>query len=469
MKRGRLFYHLIRTYAVILFITMAILSIMLYQLLQNYFYNETEAMLLDRAREINLLLNDYSKHIISNDVLTYELQSIDRTTDARVWVVDSRGVIFTETGPIGQRFGGIRLTEDEIRNVLNGQTVIKKGYFGGRFSTPMLTVGIPITTENGITGAIFMHAPIYNINRTMMGAFHLVIISAIISVFIAAVLIYFASRRKISIPLVEMSQAATKISSGNFDVKLDEKRDDEIGQLAHALNLMARDLGNLEEMRRSFVANVSHELRSPLTSIRGYITGILDGTIDEKDREKYLNVVLQESRRLTTLINDLLDLTQIQSGQISLNMVEFDINEVIRLTVIKLEYRLNEKNIEFIPEFEDDNLMVYADRDRMEQVVYNLLDNAIKYCREGGTIWIRTFKRDGKAYVSVRDNGAGIKEEDLPYIFERFYKGDKARTDTSSGLGLSIVKSIIDQHGEAIEVRSKVSEGTEFVFTLKAV
>ncbi|TZE81381.1 sensor histidine kinase [Calorimonas adulescens] len=467
MRRGRLFYQLLSTYMVILLLTITILAAMFYQLLQNYFYNQTETMLLDRAREINIILNDYSKHIIDSETLTYELQTIDRSTNARIWVVDSRGVIFTETGPIGERFGGIRLTEDEIKNVLKGQTVVKKGYFGGRFPTPMLTVGIPITTEEKITGAIFMHAPIYEINRTMMGAFHLAIISAIISVFIAGLPIYYASSR-MSVPLVEMSKAVSRISSGDFDVELNENRDDEIGELAHAFNLMARDLRNLEEMRRSFVANVSHELRSPLTSIRGYITGILDGTIEEKDREKYLNIVLQESKRLTTLINDLLDLTQIQSGQIPLNLSEFDINEVVRITVIKLEYRLNEKNVDFVPEFENDSLKVCADRNRIEQVVYNLMDNAIKYSKEGGTVWIKTFKRDGKAYVSVKDNGVGIKEEDLPYIFERFYKGDKARTDTSSGLGLSIVKSIIDQHGETIEVRSKVGEGTEFVFTLKA-
>ncbi len=468
MKRGGLFDQLIRTYALILLITMMILSAMLYQLMQSYFYNETENVLLDRGREINLILNDYQNKVISSDVLTYELQSIDRSTNTRIWVVDTRGVIFTETGPIGERFGGIRLTEGEIKNVLNGQTVVKRGYFGGRFKMPMLTVGIPITTEKGITGAIFMHSPIRSITQTMMGVFHLVLFSAIISVITAAVLIYFASRR-ISIPLVQMGRAATDISSGNFDIQLDESRNDEIGELAHALNLMARDLGNLENMRSSFVANVSHELRSPLTSIRGYITGILDGTIPGEDREKYLNVALQESKRLTELINDLLDLTQIQSGQQPLNMTEFDINEVIRITVIKLEYRLNGKGIDFIPRFENDTLAVYADKARIEQVVYNLMDNAVKYSAQGCSIWVRTFKNKGKAYISVKDNGSIIKQEDLQHVFERFYKGDKARTDTSSGLGLSIVKSIIDQHGESIDVRSKEGDGTEFVFTLKAI
>ncbi len=468
MKRGKIFNQLIRTYAVILFVTMVILSAMLYQLMQSYFYNETEHTLLDRSREINMILNDYENKVINGDVLVYELQSIDRSTNTRIWIVDNRGVVFTETGPIGQRFGGIKLTEDEVRNVLDGQTVVKRGYFGGRFKTPMLTVGVPVTTEEGISGAIFMHSPIRSINQTMIGTFRLVLLSAIISVVMAAVLIYFASRR-ISIPLVQMGQAATNISSGNFDIQLDESRDDEIGELAHAFNLMVKDLSDLENMRSRFVANVSHELRSPLTSIRGYITGILDGTIAEDDREKYLNVALQESKRLTSLINDLLSMTQLQSGQMTLNKEEFDINEVIRITVIKLEYRLNEKGIDFIPEFDSDILNVYADKTAIERVLYNLMDNAIKYSRQKGSIWVKTFEGKGKAYISVRDNGSVINEEDLPNIFERFYKSDKARTETSSGLGLSIVKSIIDQHGEKINVRSSEDKGTEFMFTLKAV
>ena len=468
MKRGKIFNQLIRTYAVILFVTMVILSAMLYQLMQSYFYNETEHTLLDRSREINMILNDYENKVINGDVLVYELQSIDRSTNTRIWIVNNRGVVFTETGPIGQRFGGIKLTEDEVRNVLDGQTVVKRGYFGGRFKTPMLTVGVPVTTEEGISGAIFMHSPIRSINQTMIGTFRLVLLSAIISVVMAAVLIYFASRR-ISIPLVQMGQAATNISSGNFDIQLDESRDDEIGELAHAFNLMVKDLSDLENMRSRFVANVSHELRSPLTSIRGYITGILDGTIAEDDREKYLNVALQESKRLTSLINDLLSMTQLQSGQMTLNKEEFDINEVIRITVIKLEYRLNEKGIDFIPEFDSDILNVYADKAAIERVLYNLMDNAIKYSRHKGSIWVKTFEGKGKAYISVRDNGSIINEEDLPNIFERFYKSDKARTETSSGLGLSIVKSIIDQHGEKINVRSSEGEGTEFMFTLKVV
>mgnify|MGYP000860855245 FL=1 len=468
MKRGKIFNQLIRTYAVILFVTMVILSAMLYQLMQSYFYNETEHPLLDRSREINMILNDYENKVINGDVLVYELQSIDHSTNTRIWIVDNRGVVFTETGPIGQRFGGIKLTEDEVRNVLDGQTVVKRGYFGGRFKTPMLTVGVPVTTEEGISGAIFMHSPIRSINQTMIGTFRLVLLSAIISVVMAAVLIYFASRR-ISIPLVQMGQAATNISSGNFDIQLDESRDDEIGELAHAFNLMVKDLSDLENMRSRFVANVSHELRSPLTSIRGYITGILDGTIAEDDREKYLNVALQESKRLTSLINDLLSMTQLQSGQMTLNKEEFDINEVIRITVIKLEYRLNEKGIDFIPEFDSDILNVYADKAAIERVLYNLMDNAIKYSRHKGSIWVKTFEGKGKAYISVRDNGSIINEEDLPNIFERFYKSDKARTETSSGLGLSIVKSIIDQHGEKINVRSSEGEGTEFMFTLKVV
>jgi signal transduction histidine kinase len=233
---------------------------------------------------------------------------------------------------------------------------------------------------------------------------------------------------------------------------------------------MADELNTLEQARRSFVANVSHELRSPLTSMRGFLDAMQDGTITGEEVPHYLGIVIEENNRMIHMVNGLLDLARIESGQYELNLDVFDINELIRRTLITFETRIGEKRLDVQADLSEDQCFVEADKSQIAQVLRNLIDNAIKFSPEGAPLFVLTASDKNKVTVSVRDSGCGISEADIPYIFDRFYKAEKAHTPkshTGTGLGLSIVKHIIDLHKQSITVESKPGEGTAFTFTLK--
>lgn len=221
-------------------------------------------------------------------------------------------------------------------------------------------------------------------------------------------------------------------------------------------------------MRKDFVANVSHELRSPLTSITGFVQGMLDGTIPESEYKKYLEIVLAESQRLSRLTKEMLDLTRIESGNMPLHKTVFDINELIRRVIITKENALENKQLDLNIAFKEEKINVYADQGGIEQVLVNLLDNAIKFTPPGGEISISSCIKEGRAAVAIKDTGAGIKQDILPHIWERFYTENKSRTGSKGvGLGLSIVKRIMVQHGQDITAQSKEGEGSTFTFTLE--
>jgi len=223
-------------------------------------------------------------------------------------------------------------------------------------------------------------------------------------------------------------------------------------------------------MRRDFIGNVSHELRTPITTIKGFIEGILDGVIPAEKQDGYLTIVLDETRRMQKLVNDLLDLAKMQAGEIALNMTDFDINELIRRCVISLQQMFIEKNLEFTADFETERMFVHADSEAIQRVIINLLHNAVKFTPENGKIRVKTYTEKGKVYVSVEDNGKGIPEAELPHVFERFYKTDKSRSEdrTGVGLGLAIVRNIIVAHNENIKVESSEGHGSVFTFSLRS-
>jgi signal transduction histidine kinase len=243
---------------------------------------------------------------------------------------------------------------------------------------------------------------------------------------------------------------------------------DEIGELGESFNSMADALQNLENLRREFIANISHELRSPITSIRGFIQGILDGTIPEDKYKYYLSIALSESKRLTRLISDVLDLSRLESGEFSLRMEKFDLNELIRVNIIRFENEIENKKLNVDVTLSGNELYVIGDRDRVGQVISNLIDNAIKFTNEGGKIGLNTSIDSKKVMVNVSDTGVGIPEDELKLIWDRFHMVDKSRTTKKgTGLGLSIARQIINQHGEKIWVKSQEGIGTTFSFTLK--
>ena len=271
-------------------------------------------------------------------------------------------------------------------------------------------------------------------------------------------------------PVKLINETAIKLGNGEYNEHTKIKfADEELKKLAKSINNIADEFENLEQMRKSFVANASHELRSPLTSMQGFLQAILDGTIAVEDSEKYLKIVLNETKRLNSLITSMLDLSRMDSGKYPLVMSRFEINAVIRQIVERFEPNLVKKELQCDIDFAQSANYVFADKDKIIQVLVNLIDNAIKYSPAYSRILVTTHVHGDKIYIAVKDKGFGISKKDQMLIWDRFYMADKARTPNKSkgtGLGLSIVKKIIDDHKEAIRVESNKGAGSAFIFTL---
>ncbi len=300
-----------------------------------------------------------------------------------------------------------------------------------------------------------------DLTKTVLSAALLVLLAALIAA-------YFITERTIA-PLREMSMAARKFADGKFESRVIVRGKDEVAELSEAFNQMADSLENLEKMRNSFVANVSHDLRTPMTTIAGFIDGIRDGVIPPEEQDHYLEVVSIEVHRLSRLVASLLDLSRIQAGDRKFVKKNFDICEMARLILISFEQQIDEKKLDVEFECEEERMSVMADHDAIYQIFYNICHNALKFSRRGGKLRIRLAgTKEKKVQVSVYNEGEGIPTEDQPYVFERFYKSDKSRglDKTGVGLGLYIAKTIISAHGEKIWVTSEPGKSCEFFFTL---
>lgn len=468
MSRNRLFRRLLFTNIAIILLTMSILSVLFYIMFENYYFRDKEKIMVEEGKQINTVLNDYLIGDIDIDRLNQDLNVIDRLINASIWVVSTDGRIYIQSKNFEKNWTGVTLSKDDIKSILKGETIVRRGYFGGRFTQPVLTVGFPLVLAGKIQGAIFMHAPIVEMQKTLMDIFFIMLLAIAISIIIAFILISYTSKR-ISNPLKEMSIATEKMAKGDFSTKINVVDDDEIGDLAKSFNIMSSELGRMDNARKEFVANVSHELRSPLSTIQGYIDGVVDGTIPAEKSKFYLEIAQKETRRMSRLISELLDITKMESGAFPLNISEFDINELIRLTIIKMEARISDKDLMVKVDFESDKEIVEADKDKIEQVLTNLIDNAIKFSNPGGYIHVSTEKVREKVHVKVQNKGKTIPPDEIDHIWDRFYKVDKARSGSPGvGLGLYIVRSIINLHNEDIWATSSDAEGTTFAFTLKS-
>jgi len=467
-----LFVRLIVAYFVIILATLVAFSLFLTGFFMEYTFNTRTRQLLREASALNEHVEMFALGWISREYLVSHFKVIDRFLNVSIWITDELGYIWLAYSPAKEqeeRWMEQKLTEEEFIQVLKGGTIIKTGRFGGRFPIPVLTVGVPLDVAGNISGGIFLHSPVEGIRRTLADVYGNVWRASILSAFLSIILVYWISR-VISRPLLQINDISREFALGNFKRRVKVSAKDEIGQLAKNFNAMADSLDKLEQMRRNFVANVSHELRSPLTSVIGYIQGVIDKTIQPEEQSKYLTVALDESKRLSKLISELLDLAHIESGQFPLNMSVFDINEKLRRVLVSKEENISKSTQQVEISFEAKQCFVEADPDRIEQVLQNLVDNAIKFNREGGRLFFKTWKHHSKTYVQIENEGQGIPQDEIPLIWERFYQIDKSRNSKNSGtgLGLSIVKKIIEQHDQNIWVNSIIGEKTSFVFSLKA-
>lgn len=394
------------------------------------------------------------------------LSSLDVYLDASIWLISRDGELILDSASAS--LSEERREIPEFNSVLPGGKYYMTGDFFGMFTEETLSVLIPVTHNYHVRGYIAIHTPMSVIVHEKEGY----LVSFYVAMIILMVLgLLFAVGNWLIVycPLRKLYRRAGEYAMGNYSNPIDMEREDELGFLAHTMDFMAQSLKDYDEDQRKLISNISHDFRSPLTSIKGYIEAMLDGTIPFEMQEKYLNIVLRETERLTKLTSGLLTLNSMDPKQNRLCRSNFDINTVIKNTAAAFEGTCTSKRISIDLLFSDWTSYVYADMGKIQQVLYNLIDNAIKFSPPGSVITIETTEKYEKVFVSVRDAGIGIPKESLKKIWERFYKTDQSRgkDKKGTGLGLAIVKEIIQLHEENINVISTEGVGTEFIFSLR--
>ncbi len=450
----------------IFLISVLLTGTLLFGFLGSYFTQTNEKKLTDIAEEVvnTTLVLAENGQAVSYGAYVKDLETIAATTGTQIFVFDHEAKVIASSI---KGYGGT-IKETFTKSILQGEAKTFKGSISMGSRVSMLAVGRPIKYADSIVGGVLVSIPMPQISQARSEIIVIFLRNMIIVTLFAAVLVYFVAK-KISKPITQLNEAAKSIAAGNFNQRVEVDDSGEIGELGETFNYMAESIEQFESTRNSFLANVSHDLRTPMTTITGFVQGVLDGTIPEEKRDWYLSIVLDESKRLSRIVNDLFDISKLEQGKFNLELRDFDINELTRLNIIKFEKRITDKNIQLSVEFERDNLIVSADRDAISRVMMNLFDNAIKFTNENGFIHIRVGTKNGKAFVSVENSGMGIAEEELMHIFDRFYKTDKSRSldKNGAGLGLYIVKNIIQAHGERVWAESKQGEFARFSFTLK--
>lgn len=413
---------------------------------------------------------NYYNHTIPIEDLQSQMSSLSQYISAEIWIVDSRGNLLlnsadSSVGVHSESGEEISIPGFDIGDF--GNRYYQTGTFYDSFSVKTLSVFSPITVNYRIRGYVLIHKPLSGIsssvNQIMNISFYTVGIMFLLSFVFLAIYIF-----TVHLPLRKLTKSADDYVNGNFEQETAIHSNDEIGYLAKAMNYMAKELGTLEDDQRKFVSNVSHDFRSPLTSIKGYVEAMLDGTIPPEMQEKYLNIILYETERLNKLTQSLLDLNQIGHRGMILDIADFDINQMIRTTIPTFEGTCSKKSISFDLVLTGKELFVTGDLGKIQQVLYNLIDNAVKFSNNNSAIKIETSIKNEKVFISVKDSGIGVPSDSIKKIWNRFYKTDLSRGKDKygTGLGLSIVKEIIQAHKENIDVISTEGVGTEFIFTL---
>lgn len=361
------------------------------------------------------------------------------------------------------------LMQEAVANAAPDRPWFFKGKLGNVYSERQYTAVAPVLYKQEIIAYVFVSSPSDRLVEFIVNNLQVFFLSAMTVLALTFAAMYLMTFRLVR-PLREMATATRRFAGGDFSTRLTVKGQDEVAELAGALNNMAVSLSSLEDMRRDFVSNISHELKTPMTTIAGFIDGILDGTIPADRRDHYLGIVSAEVKRLSRLVKSMLDLSRIDSGQLKLTPVSFDLTEMVGRTLLSFEGRLYDKRIAVDGLEDAARCTVAADFDLIGQVVYNLLDNATKFVNEDGTLTLAIAAHDGRVFFRVRNSGAGIPAPEMPHIFERFYKSDRSRSldKQGVGLGLYIVKNVISLHGGEIAVRSVENEYCEFEFWLPA-
>ena len=441
------------------FIAIATLSS---KLTHNYLISSRSGILYDEA---NLIASTYSNVYEGSDLdlnQAYpQLKAVATFLDSYIWIMSKDGKVIVDSAN-----NKTNSTIEGFNPLATGNKSYMTGSYFGSFPFDVLSVSAPITGNYKTYGYIVIHLPMTKVVESQNKILNIVYITFFI-VFLLSTLILIVFHKIVYTPLREITTAAKRYAQGDLSFKANVTTNDEMGYLAGTLNFMATELSQTEEYQRNFITNISHDFRSPLTSIKGYLSAILDGTITPDMQKKYIQRVIDESERLSKLTDNILTLNDLDTKG-RLFRTNFDIHRVIKDTAKSFELQCNAKNVLINLIFTEESQNVYADMTKIQQVLYNLIDNAIKFSNTDSAITISTTQKKGKIFISVKDSGIGIDKKDIAKVFDRFYKSDYSRgkDKKGTGLGLSIVKDIVQAHGEYIDVISTKDVGTEFVFSI---
>lgn len=467
MKKG-LFPKMVATFTAIIAVSFIVTAAFLSYWFEGYYFNERKKQLTNESQFIGESAIKYLEGNITHERIEEMISNIASYLSTNIWLTDNYGIVYSVSNDEHKKIIGKQVLTDELSDLRSGKNIEKRGISSDVFPMQVHTFVVPIFHNDVFKGSIIMHTSLNEIKEPLERVYEIIWLAAILAIMGSGFIIYYFCQKIIIKPLAKINYVADKISKGEVERRVHLNSKDEIGILAESFNTMAESLEKIEENRREFISNVSHEIRTPLTSIKGFIGAILDGVIPREKENYYLSLAQDETQRLARLVNDLLDLSAIEAGELKLNIGDVNISEIIRITIIKLENKIKVKDLNVEVYLDDEDLHVIGDRDRLTQVVTNLVDNAIKYSNQSGLMQVKTKIKNNKVYVSIYNSGPRISEEDIKNIWSRFYKADKARSSkVSTGLGLSIVRSILTQLGEDIWVRNKPEGGVEFTFTLK--
>ncbi|NLC52055.1 MAG: HAMP domain-containing protein [Firmicutes bacterium] len=478
-----LFGKLMITHLIVVFITLLVIGFFLTYLMQRYFFGAREWEIMAQAENVASVVQEDLFHD-NLDGVNKTVRTLALSLGIKIEVLDQNGAPITISAPekesdrAGEEDEGVLLESGEIAQVLDGNTLTKKVY-SPRVQRLLVAAPVFELTEDeqnpefaNVIGAITVSAPLSSVEETIAHISRLIFYSGTIAVIIAG-LIAFSLAKKITQPLQGINNAALNMAAGKYRYsKIEVDSDDEVGRLAQTFNYAVeqvektiREQKRLEVLRRNLVANVSHELRGPLSSMRGFAEVMIDGLLKEEEKEKYLKIILDNTIHLSRLVDDLLELSNLESGNLSLKYEQFSLQELAEWSYQNIYPKCKEKGVSLHLEVEQTLPLIWGDRSRLHEVQTNLLDNALQHTPPGGDIWLKVYNYLSNLVVmEVKDTGSGIPSEDLPHIWERFYKVDKSRRKSSggTGLGLAITKQLVELHRGKIEVESSSGLGSTF-------
>ncbi len=435
----------------------------------EYFKDEKYRVLLDGAQKASAVTySDYKEGNGTVDLATLRpfYRLLAAASDSQYFLTDTSGkTLFCSEGDSCDHT--THTVPEKILQIAAEDSYREVGNLDGITQNRNFTVAIPLKNESSqVIGFVFGTTDSKVLTAFLMEILRMFLISSVVVLLLTFIVLYFVTLKLVN-PLRDMAAAAKQYGRGDFSRRVNIETRDEVGQLAEELNNMAQSLSTGEAARRSFVANVSHELKTPMTSIGGFIDGILDGTIPKEEEEKYLKIVSDEVKRLSRLVRSMLELSRIENGEAKVTTKQFDIVDSVCRTVFNFEQAINNKNLD-IRGLDHERVMVEADEDLIHQVIYNLTDNAVKFVNPGGYIEFNYTADNDFTYIGVKNSGQGLSKEEITKVFDRFYKTDRSRglDKNGVGLGLYIVRTVVNLHGGDIMVRSIEGEYCEFIFSL---